>query len=348
VEHMAPAMRDGSPALRLVAPAPEDPITEDRPDGRPDDDHAPGDEEFGRRVSRLSNLSTGTTFDAYRDIDWDDPALSIDASDPRFVLPLADPLGASAWYLALPEAEQARLGLLRVTACLTTAWQFENLLQQGLLHRALRDRGGAAEFRYMHHEIIEESQHTLMFHEFVDRTGLSVRGMPWSLRRLTEVGIGTLARLSPAVFFVLVLGGEDPVDVLNHQVLATGHTHPLLERIVTVHIAEEARHISYARAALRRDVPRLGWLRRHILAAVAPFALGIMVRLMMLPGRDVRRGGPVPREVIRQAYRSPEGRVLFATAVRRPRVALRELGAETRTGRAIWRAFGIWDADRTR
>jgi hypothetical protein len=147
------------------------------------------------------------------------------------------------------------------------------------------------------------------------------------------------------VFFVLVLGGEDPVDELNHQVLATGHTHPLLERIMRIHITEEARHISYARAALRRDVPRLGRLRRHILAVVAPFALGIMVRLMILPGRDVRVGGPVPRQVIRDAYRSNEGRRLYARAVSRPRVALRELGAETRAGRAVWRLFGIWDTD---
>lgn len=335
-------MRDDAPALHLVtegAGSEHAASAADEPDR--------GDEEFSRRVTRLSNLSTGTTFDAFRDLDWDAPEMSIDETDPRFELPVADPLGASAWYQGLPEHERARIGLVRVASCLTTAWQFENLLQQGLLHRALYRRGGPDEFRYMHHEIVEESQHTLMFHEFAERAGLRPRGMPWSLRHLTEAGIGTLARLSPGVFFVLVLGGEDPVDELNHQVLATGHTHPLLERIMRVHIAEEARHISYARAALRRDVPRLGWLRRHILALVAPLALGIMVRLMMLPGRDVRVGGPVPRQVIRDAYRSPAGRRLYARAVARPRVALRELGAETPAGRLVWRLFGIWDDDRS-
>jgi len=340
---MTPDSSDGGPALRLV-----DDLPGDLADGTPTALTDPADLEFARRVARLANLSTGTTFDAYRDIDWDAPEMAIDPTDPRFVLPLADPLGRSEWYLALPVEEQARIGLRRVASCLTTAWQFENLLEQGLLRRALYLRGDSPEFRYIHHEVIEESQHTLMFHEFVSRTGLRVRGMPWSLRHFTEAIIGTLARLSPGVFFVLVLGGEDPVDELNHQVLATGHTHPLLERIMKVHIAEEARHISYARAALRRDVPRLGRLRRNILAVVAPFALGIMVRLMMQPMRDVVHGGGVPRRVVRDAYRTHEAHALYARAVSRPRVALRELGAESRAGRAIWRRFGIWDDDRRR
>ena len=306
------------------------------------------EQRFSTRVQRLSARSVGTTFDAFRDIDWDSPELAIDVTDPRFELSPADPLGASEWYLALPPTDRARIGALRVASCVTTAWQFENLLQQGLLHRALRLRSEGAdadEFRYLHHEIIEESQHTLMFHEFVRRSGFRVRGMPWSLRRFTELIIGSLARWSPGVFFVMVLGGEDPVDLVNHQVLESGHPHPLLERIMSVHITEEARHISYARAALQRDVPQLGRLRQAILSVVAPFALGIMVRLMVLPGRDVVRGGPVPRQVVREAYRSTQGRQLYARAVARPRRTLRELGIDSRAGRWTWRRFGIWDAD---
>ncbi|MHB1137362.1 MAG: AurF N-oxygenase family protein [Microthrixaceae bacterium] len=300
---------------------------------------------FRARLGRLSARSTGATFDAFRDIDWNHPTMAVDVTDPRFILGHADPLGAHDWYLALPLDERARIGALRVAACVTTAWQFENLLQQGLLHRALHLRGQDEEFRYLHHEIIEESQHTLMFHEFVRRTGFRVRGMPWALRTFTEVIIGSLARWSPGVFFVMVLGGEDPVDLVNHQILESGHPHPLLERIMGIHIAEEARHISYARAALHHEVPRLGRVRRTLLSVIAPFALGIMVRLMVLPGRDVVRGGPVPRQVVRAAYRSEQGRRLYARAVARPRRTLRELGVDSRLGHWTWRAFGIWDPD---
>ncbi len=299
---------------------------------------------FTTRLGRLSARSVGTTFDAFRDIDWDDPSMAVDVTDLRFELSPADPLGADEWYRALPPSERARIGALRVASCVTTAWQFENLLQQGLLHRALYLRDADAEFRYLHHEIIEESQHTLMFHEFVRRSGFRVRGMPWSLRKFTEVIIGSLAKWSPGVFFVMVLGGEDPVDLVNHQVLESGHPHPLLERIMSVHIAEEARHISYARAALHHEVPRLGRVRRALLSVIAPFALGIMARLMILPGRDVVRGG-VPRPVLRRAYRSEQGHRLYARAVSRPRRTLRELGIESRAGRWTWRAFGIWDED---
>ena len=182
-------------------------------------------------VGRLNKLSVERHFDAYADIDWDDPEFTLDPTDSRFELAAIDPLGRTDWYSSLSPADRAGLGCYRWAACMKTGWHFENLLQRGLLRHAFALPNGTPEFRYLHHEIIEESQHTLMFQEFVNRSGFPVRGMPWGLRKLAEWFVVPLARIFPTLFFLFVLGGEDPVDHIQRRVLSDTDTklHPLVE-----------------------------------------------------------------------------------------------------------------------
>lgn len=296
---------------------------------------------FPTLVRRLSRLSTARGFDAYRDVAWDDDEMALDPSDPRLELHDGDPLATTDWYRALPAEERARIGLVRVAASVRTGWHFENLLQQGLLHRALYLPDGDPEFRYIHHELIEESQHTLMFEELVRRSGATVRGMPWWLRRFTESLIRILSRHSPVVFFAMVLGGEEPLDLLQRRTLAAG-THPLLARVMGIHVAEEARHISYARAAIVRDAAPLHPLRRRTVAFFTPLVLGIMVRLMLRPTHDLVAAG-VPRAVLVDMYRSEPGRRHLLDGVARIRELLAGEDLITPSARWMWRRLGIWD-----
>ena len=109
--------------------------------------------------------------------------------------------------------------------------EFESILKRGLLEFAARLPAGAPEFRYAYHEVIEEAQHSLMFHEFVGRTGLDVPGMP-RLLRLGARQVMRFGRTFPELFFVFVLGGEDPIDHVQRTILRSGREiHPLLRRI---------------------------------------------------------------------------------------------------------------------
>jgi hypothetical protein len=206
-------------------------------------------------------------------------------------------------------------------------------------------RNGAPEFRYLHHEIIEESQHTLMFQEFVNRSGLPVRGMPWVLRRLAETFVVPLARVFPTLFFLFVLGGEDPVDHLQRRVLADPDTtlHPLVERIMRIHTTEEARHLSFARKYMQRTVPELGFIRRLHLAVIAPLVLGIMARLMLLPSGDLVGHCGVPGDVVRAANGSRASRQLLKDSVAKTRRLFVELGLITPFSKTLWKAVGLWD-----
>ncbi len=299
---------------------------------------------FRTMLDRLSRLSVDRHFEAYTDVAWDSSDMALVPDDPRLDLPGHDPLGASEWYRSQPAAVRARIGLYRYAAFMKVGWHFENLLQRGLLRYAFTLPNGAPEFRYLHHEIIEESQHTLMFQEFTNRSRLPVRGMPRSLRVLAELTIVPLSRWFPSMFFVFVLGGEDPIDHLQRRQLEDGAVrHPLVERIMRIHVTEEARHLSFARHHLRHDVPALGFVRRHLLAAVAPIVLGIMSRLMLRPPADLVRNNRIPRSVVRQAFGSLEGSQLLKDSVAKTRRLWVELGLVNPASKLLWKAAGIWD-----
>lgn len=292
-------------------------------------------------VARLSRLSVDRHFDAYADVDWDSPEMAVDAADPRWEPMVLDPVRDTDWYRGLGEAERARYGLYRWAAAMKTGWHFENLLQRGLLVWAIRRPNGSPEFRYVHHEIIEESQHTLMFQELVNRSGLPVRGMPRWARVLAETFLLRAPKIAPEPFFFFVLGGEDPADHVQREELRRGTPHPLIEQIVRIHVTEEARHISFARNYLRQAVPRMHPLRRRLLAVQVPVIMAVMTRLILMPPKDLRRACGLPDEVVRTAMRSPEGRRLLADAARKVRDLCDELGLSTRTSRRLWRALGV-------
>jgi hypothetical protein len=307
------------------------------------EEEAPGGrrpESYGDLVARLSRQSVSKHFDAYADVAWDDPAMRIDPEDPRWELSDDDGLGASAWYRAQPPAVRARIGLHVYASFMKIGLQFESVLKRGLLEFADRLPNGAPEFRYVYHEIIEEAQHSLMFQEFVNRSGLNIPGMP-PLMRLGSRLVVRFARTFPELFFVFVLGGEDPIDHVQRTALRKGAPmHPLLRRIMQIHVTEEARHLCFARQLLRQRVPRLGIVKRWILTVRAPMILAVMAQLMMRPSAQIVREYGIPADVIRAAYtRNPCHRARTVEALAKVRALCEELGI---AAPSLWRRLGIW------
>ncbi|WP_421120846.1 diiron oxygenase [Aquihabitans daechungensis] len=296
-------------------------------------------------LPRLNRQSVEKRSDAYLDIDWDAPELAIGPDDDRCGLFEFDPLAETEWYRSQTPEVQARVGLHRICSAFKVGMQFENLLQRGLLSYAFRLPNGSPEYRYLHHEIIEESQHSLMFQELVNRSGMPVKGMPLWLRATATVAVPVFQRLLPEQFFVLVLGGEDPVDYLQRRQLREGTTHPLIEQIMKIHITEEARHIAFARTYLKDLVPRLNWFRRSMLSVRTPLVLWIMAPLMVDPSYELHKVHGVPKEVLREARRSPLGRQLRKESVAKLRRLCRELGLMNPVAKAVWRRCGLYEED---
>jgi hypothetical protein len=62
-------------------------------------------------IRRLSHQSVAKHFDAYADIDCDNPDFLIDPDDPRWELEADDVLGATEWYRSQPAPIRSRMGL---------------------------------------------------------------------------------------------------------------------------------------------------------------------------------------------------------------------------------------------
>jgi P-aminobenzoate N-oxygenase AurF len=123
---------------------------------------------------------------------------------------------------------------------------------------------------------------------------------------------------------------------------------PLDERIMRIHVTEEARHLSFARHYLRSRVPQLGRLRRTALSLGAPIILAVMSRLMLKAFPQLVRTFTVARTVVRSAYhRNPQHREATLRSLSKVRRLCRELGLlNSGPPRWLWRALGIWAEDR--
>jgi hypothetical protein len=300
------------------------------------------EERWQSLLQRLNELSVTKHFDAYADIDWDHPANALDPTDPRWELSDDDPLGSTAWYRSLLPEQRARLGCEMVASKMKIGLIFENILQRGLLEFAMTLPNNSPEFRYAYHEVIEEAQHTLMFQEFVNRSGLEAPGLStWD--RLSSAWIVRLGRRFPQLFFLFVLGGEDPIDYVQRRELRRDRElHPLLERIMRIHVTEEARHLSFARHYLKRTVPTLPARRRVALAVGGPLILSSMAQLMLKPSRQLVERHQIPAEVIEAAYTAnPSHHAETLASLGKVRKLCEELGLLRRPYPLLWRALRL-------
>ncbi|MGN6252458.1 MAG: AurF N-oxygenase family protein [Marmoricola sp.] len=297
---------------------------------------------YEQKLRTLSEGSVHQHFDPWTDIDWDDPSYAVLADDPRWVLPETDALGRHPWYRAQPLERQIAIGIWRQANVAKVGLQFENILIRGLMEHVINLPNGSAEFRYCTHEATEETHHTQMFQEFVNRTGVDAPGGPRYFRALAPF-LPLAARYLPSVFFVGVLAGEEPIDHVQKAILRSGdRMHPLLQRIMQIHVAEEARHISFAHEYLKRRVPAQGRVHRAVLSVVLPVVMRTLGDVIMVPGPEMSRDTGVPRKVLDEVFwDSPEGRRMLRDMFADVRALADDLGLMNPVSRRVWRRLGI-------
>src|SRR5262249_28166123 len=117
--------------------------------------------------------------------------------------------------------------------------------------------------------------------------------------------------------------------------------HPLLRRIMQIHVTEEARHLCFARHFLRERVPELASLRRWLLALRAPIVLAVMAQIIVRPSPPSVRAYGIPGPVVAEAYdRNPRHRADTIAATAKVRTLFRDLGVAWPW---LWAALGIWE-----
>ncbi len=297
---------------------------------------------YEETLQTLSEASVHQHFEAFVDIPWDDPAYAIDLDDPRWVLPKADSLGGTEWYQSLPLERQIAIGIYRQANICKVGLQFEQVLISGIMNHLLAMPNNRPEFRYSTHEATEECHHTQMFQEFVNRSGQDVKGGPRWFRKVAPL-LPLAAGPLPFLFFIGVLAGEEPIDYLQKSILRAGEDmHPLITRIMQIHVAEEARHIGFAHQYLDQRSQHLGPHQRAVLSVMMPVTMRLLCDAIMKPGKEMRRDLGIPKEVMREVWwKSDHSAKLLSDTFADVRVLAEETGLMNPVSRRVWRLLGI-------
>jgi len=307
------------------------------------DASAASEELYANRVQALSDATTRLSFDPYVDIDWDAPENALDANDPRWQLdPETAPLAATDWYAEQSLQRRIDMGRWITANTLKATIQFETTLIRGVVHYAGKLPNGSSVFRYLLHELIEESKHVQMFQEFINRTGEDVPGMRRGSRIIAPI-LGFIGGYANIFLFIGVLCGEQPLhhqQTLQHR--GAAQVPPLLNKITYIHLAEEARHITFADDYLAERMRSAGHFRRATYAIAFPFYLRWLIGESVGPPRTFARQFGIPRRVFKAAYwRSAQSRRIMAESAVDVRRVAEDLGLRTVWSRWIWRLFGV-------
>ncbi len=258
------------------------------------------------------------------------------------MLPDFDPLGATAWYRELPLERQIEIGRWRIANSIKVGAAFESMLIRGLMQYIMKLPNGSPEFRYCLHEMTEECNHIQMFQELINRIGVDVPGMrPW-FRRLSPF-VGVAGGYLPVGLFIGILGGEEPIDHYQKSILREGaNLPPAVVRCMEIHVAEEARHISFANEFLKVRAGRMSARQKTLSGIVFPIVMRWLAGEIMTPPRSFATEFGIPEDVFRQAFwRSPESKRILASYFGDMRRLNEELGMMTPLSRRVWSALGI-------
>ena len=301
------------------------------------------DAQYRDLMQTLSDGSVNRRFDPYLDIPWDSPEFAIDPDDPRWVLsPEIDPLGATQWYRELPLERQIEIGKWRQANSIKVGAAFESILIRGMMQYIMKLPNGSPEFRYCLHEMTEECNHIQMFQELVNRIGVDVPGMRPIFRRLSPI-IGVAGGYAHVILFIGILGGEEPIDHYQKALIREGaDIPPAVLRTMQIHIAEEARHISFAHEFLRSHIERMNPVSRGVCALAFPLAMRWLVGEIMTPPRSFATEYDIPKDVFRDAFwRSPQSRKILADYFGDVRMLADDLGLINPITKQVWKLLRI-------
>lgn len=301
------------------------------------------DQEYSDLLQTLSDGSVHRSFDPYLDIDWDSPEFAIDPNDRRWVLPAdIDPLGATRWYQDLPLERQIGIGKWRMANSIKVGAAFESILIRGMMQYIMKLPNGAAEFRYCLHEMTEECNHIQMFQELVNRIGVDVPGMRPMFRRMSPF-IGVAGGYVHSILFIGILGGEEPIDHYQKGIIREGaNVPPAMLRTMQIHIAEEARHISFANDFLRVHIGKMNRVGKAICALAFPLAMRWLAGEIMTPPRSFAKQFGIPREVFKEAFwRGEHSRKILSGYFGDMRKLAGELGLMNPVSRQLWKRLSI-------
>ena len=277
---------------------------------------APTREEF---AERLLKGSVKKSYAPVVDIDWDAPL----DPDKFFLPPKTVSLYGTPIWDSMTREQQIELSRQEFVNTLSAGIWFENILNQALLRKMMHQDPTASATHYELTELGDETRHMVMFGKAIER----VDAKPVRPSVLPAIHHQPLPfAFQGPLLWVAALIGEEIFDSLQRQMMDDPELQPMVQRLMRIHVTEEARHIQFARDGLRK---------RDSAHAVGPEVLRGQhqrPRRVLLPV-PVHQPGPVPPRRPRRPRGTP-GRTAQPAPPRDPGRRIRAAGGFSRRGRS--------------
>ncbi|BBU21451.1 AurF N-oxygenase family protein [Mycobacterium xenopi] len=290
----------------------------------------PSREEFSER---LLKGSVKKSYAPIVDIDWDAPL------DPdKFYLPpkTVSLYGTPMWD-QMTRAQRIELSRQEFVNTLSAGIWFENILNQALLRRLMHEDPTASESHYALTELGDETRHMVMFGKAIERVGAK----PVRPRLYHRIIINALPLVfRGAMLWVAALIGEEIFDALQRQMMDDPELQPMVQRLMRIHVTEEARHIQFARDGLRKRVAEMPRLNKWFMANINGLG-GLFFRYLFTNPIPYARAGLNVRQArltaLHSAHRHETQRAGFAPLA----AFLTEVGLMGPIARRQWARSGF-------
>ena len=129
---------------------------------------------------------------------------------------------------------------------------FECLLMQLVLKDIYGDDPAQPHVQWALTEIADECRHSVMFARTAERFG-APSYQPPALR----LGKAFVARADGPAAYAAILVAEEILDIFQRDLMKDERVQPLTRATSQIHVAEEARHMRFAREEIARRTPEL-------------------------------------------------------------------------------------------
>ena len=280
-------------------------------------------------AERLLKGSVKKSYAPVVDIDWDAPL----DPDKFFLPPRCVSLYNTPMWDEMTREQQIELSRQEFVNTLSAGIWFENMLNQSLLRDILHKDPTSNATHYALTELGDETRHMVMFGKAIERVG----ARPVRPKRYQRWAINALPLAFRGAFlWVAALIGEEIFDSLQRQMMDDPELQPMVQRLMRIHVTEEARHIQFARDGLRKRVPEMSNMKRFWFANINGLG-GIFFRYLFTHPVSYQRAGLDGRAARRIARANPHYHETQRTGFGPLAAFLTEVGLMGPIARRLWK-----------
>jgi hypothetical protein len=230
--------------------------------------------------------------------------------------------------------QQIDLSRQELVNTLSAGIWFENMLNQSLLRTLMHEDPTSRSTHYKLTELGDETRHMIMFGKAIERIGAKpVR--PQRLQRMV-INAMPLVFQRGSMLWVAALLGEEIFDSLQRQMMDDPELQPMIQRLMRIHVTEEARHIQFARDGARKRVTEMPRLNKWFMANIHGVG-GYFFRYLFTFPVPYARVGLDPQRARKTARASAHRHEIHQVGFAPLAAFLTEIGLMGRIARRAWK-----------